>query len=136
MDFIGYFDYVTCIFQIYLWWFFMMTQFIPYSGLLEDEVVFYMVVGNFVCVYLYGQLMMLLLQDALHVLRDQILPNRSTPTIAEKNEASSSGNDNDARVNEPNRDLEVTQALRTQIEIQKLLHEQLKVPRCLLVIML
>ncbi|KAI9392363.1 hypothetical protein POPTR_006G081001v4 [Populus trichocarpa] len=74
--------------------------------------------------------------DTLHALRDQILPNRSTPTIAEKNEASSSGNDNDARVNEPNRDLRVTEALRTQIEIQKLLHEQLKVPRCLLVIML
>ncbi|KAI5584295.1 hypothetical protein BDE02_06G070600 [Populus trichocarpa] len=62
--------------------------------------------------------------------------SKSTPTIAEKNEASSSGNDNDARVNEPNRDLRVTEALRTQIEIQKLLHEQLKVPRCLLVIML
>jgi hypothetical protein len=43
-----------------------MTQFIPSSSLLEDEVVFYMVVGNFVCIYLYGQLMMLLLQGEFY----------------------------------------------------------------------
>jgi len=53
----------------------MMTQFIPYSGLLEDEVVFYMVVGNFVCVYLYGQLMMLLLQGEFY------FNVRSLPTL-------------------------------------------------------
>jgi hypothetical protein len=44
----------------------MMTQFIQSSSLLEDEVVFYMVVGNFVCIYLYGQLMMLLLQGEFY----------------------------------------------------------------------
>ncbi|KAI5557846.1 hypothetical protein BDE02_18G130700 [Populus trichocarpa] len=51
--------------------------------------------------------------------------DKSTSTVVE-NKAASSNSNNDALVIESNRDVQVTEALRTQIEIQKLLHEQLK----------
>ncbi|KAF9663038.1 hypothetical protein SADUNF_Sadunf18G0116700 [Salix dunnii] len=51
--------------------------------------------------------------------------DKSISTVAENN-AASSNSDGDALVIESTRDVQVTEALRTQIEIQKLLHEQLK----------
>ncbi|CAK7345866.1 unnamed protein product [Dovyalis caffra] len=53
-------------------------------------------------------------------------PDDKSISTGVESAASSLNNESDVHVNEPNRDVQVTQALRTQIEIQKLLYEQLK----------